>query len=131
MLIGLASLFYCCASVRPGDYSYRVVITKAGNEDERQELERQLLKRLRSDSNSSNIIEIIICNISSVKEVFYYTDGNANDIKTNYMEGTIEALVKVKINYRLYNVYSIEAEGNNREEMIRNLSEKINEKIFH
>ncbi len=80
----------------------------------------------QADNNS---VEIVIYGNSSGKEIFSYSGDEQKEIQLKTQPGRIEALIKVKIDNQLKDVFFIEASGNSREEILKQLAVKLRQTL--
>jgi len=78
--------------------------------------------RLKQESAPSdgNNIEVLILSYSSGKEIFTLSNSSRETITVRRTSGSIEALIKIREDYRLKDVFFLKASGRSKGEIIGN-----------
>ena len=110
----------------PCDYSVSI---KGKWDITREEVFSAVSSQLQQIQDRRNKVEIIIYSYSRGKEVFSYSDNIPDEIKIKSYSGSIKALVKVRKDGKLDNVYFLSSEGDSKESVIDNLAKEIQKTI--
>jgi hypothetical protein len=126
IIVLVFSLLSCGRNYKSDNCVSNYTISVAGNIVlNKEEVSAALSSVLKENIGNPFSIEIIIFGYSSGKEVFSFFDNNQenNNIKT--YAGNISALVKIKHENTLQKVLFLNANGNGKEEILRELAREI------
>ena len=93
--------------------------------------EHDLTSRLKQEAGPSdgNDIEVLILSYSSGKEIFTLSNSAQERITVKQTSGSIEALIKIREDHILKDVFFIKASGKSKEEIIGNLITELKRTI--
>ena len=116
----------CSHNINIKDYSIKISTPIHRDKGiSREEVETLFFKIFKKNSYSPNLIEIVIYSYSSGKEIFFYSGNKNSNINSDVQTGSMEALVKIKQQGKLINIYFIKAKGKSKIEIIENLAKEV------
>lgn len=89
-------------------------------------ISKQLQKRFNLHRKQKKLFaEIVILSYSSGKEIFSYSEKKSKNVEVKTLNGSIEAMIKIRDNDLLKEILFIKAVGSSKEEIINNFIHKL------
>lgn len=122
-IIIITLLLACSHNIKTDDFLIKITIPiQTLQEISKEEIKNIFYKTFNKNPYSSNLIEIVIFSYSSGKEIFFFPSNKNSKIKSAIQKGSIEAILKIKHQGELKDIYFIKANGKSMVEMIENLT---------
>lgn len=130
LFLSIFHIISCSRNLRSDDANYCFLVSVEEELGiEKDKVEAAFSKFIEQNSEGKYLVEIVIYGYSSGKETFFYSENGGN-VLMDTKKGSIEALVKVKQDMKIKDIYFLKAIGNAKDEIIESLALEAKRILF-